>query len=121
VSPPDRAKLYFSLAVTPLPGVSIDGMTRDPTDFDGTEAVYYLRQVWSSLTPDQQKVAHDVMVGAGGQITRGPQKSAQCSHSRVCCWPVLARRRMCPRTTTRRSKSRRATKSQRRSVYRPSA
>ncbi len=71
---PDRAKQYFSLAVKALPGVSIDGMTHDPTDFDGTEAVYYLRQVWSSLTPDQQRVAHDVMVGTGGQITRATQK-----------------------------------------------
>ena len=71
---PDRAKQYFSLAVKALPGVSIDGMTHDPTDFDGTAAVYYLRQVWSSLTPDQQKVAHDVMVGTGGQIKRGTQK-----------------------------------------------
>ena len=71
---PDRAKQYFSLAVKALPGVSIDGMTHDPTDFDGTAAVYYLRQVWSSLTPDQQKVAHDVMVGTGGQIKRETHK-----------------------------------------------
>src|SRR5437899_1629059 len=62
---PDRAKEYFSLAVAPLPGVPIDGMTHDPTDFDGTAAVYFLRRVWASLTADQKKAAHDVMVGAG--------------------------------------------------------
>src|SRR5262249_54153216 len=71
---PDRAKQYFSLAVAPLPGVPIAGMTHDPTDFDGTAAVYYLRQVWSSLTPDQQRVATEVMVGRGGQITRGRKR-----------------------------------------------
>src|SRR5262249_13979367 len=64
---PDRAKQYFSLAVQALPGVSIDGMTHDPTDFDGTAAVYYLRQVWTSLTADQRKAAHDVMVGTGAR------------------------------------------------------
>jgi von Willebrand factor type D domain len=70
---PDRAKQYFSLAVAPLPGVPIDGMTHDPTDFDGTAAVYYLRQVWASLTADQKKAAHDAMVGTGG---RASQRSA---------------------------------------------
>lgn len=66
---PDRAKQYFSLAVATLPGVAIDGMTSDPTDFDGTEAIYYLRQVWSSLTLEQQKVAHDAIVGTGGTMS----------------------------------------------------
>jgi von Willebrand factor type D domain len=75
---PDRAKQYFSLAVKVLPGVSIDGMTHDPTDFDGTAAVYYLRQVWPSLAPDQKKVAHDVMVGTGARaMQRGSNAIGQ--------------------------------------------
>lgn len=67
---PERAKQYFSLAVAPLPGVSIDGMTHDPSDFDGTAAVYYLRQVWTSLTADQKTSAHDVMVGTGARASQ---------------------------------------------------
>ena len=67
---PDRAMQYFSLAVAPLPGVAVDGLTSDPGDFDGTAAVYFLKQVWTSLTPEQQKAAHDAMLGTGGTIAR---------------------------------------------------
>jgi hypothetical protein len=67
---PDRATQYFSLAVATLPGVAVDGLTSDPNDFDGTAAVYFLKQVWTSLTPEQQKAAHDAMVGTGGTIAR---------------------------------------------------
>jgi hypothetical protein len=75
---PDRAKQYFSLAVAPLPDVPIDGMTHDPSDFDGTAAVYYLRQVWASLTADQKRAAHDAMVGAAPRaMQRGSRAAGQ--------------------------------------------
>src|ERR1700730_18640890 len=48
----------FSVVVGPLPGVDIPaGFSRDTTDFDGTSAVTHLYQVWTSLTPDQQRAA----------------------------------------------------------------
>jgi uncharacterized protein YdeI (BOF family) len=58
---PERAKTLFSLTVGPLPGVNIDGLTSDPTDFDGTAAVLYLQSQWRSLTPEQRKAAHDLI------------------------------------------------------------
>ena len=54
---PERATKYFSLTVGPLPGVSLDGLTRDPNDFDGTPAVIYLFKEWRALTPDQRAAA----------------------------------------------------------------
>ena len=36
---PERAKLLFSLAIGPLPGVSVPDGARDPHDFCGTLAV----------------------------------------------------------------------------------
>ena len=55
---PERAKLLFSVAIGPLPGVDIPaGFARDPTDFDGTPAITALYQVWNSLTPDQRRAA----------------------------------------------------------------
>ena len=54
---PERATKFFSLTVGPLPGVSLDGLTRDPNDFDGTPAVIYLFKEWRALTPDQRIAA----------------------------------------------------------------
>src|SRR5262245_41205433 len=54
---PERATKYFSLTVGPLPGVSVDGVTRDPGDIDGSEAVLYLYKEWRALTPDQRTAA----------------------------------------------------------------
>ena len=36
---------------------------RDPTDFDGTPAVEALYQVWAFLTPEQRRVAADLIQG----------------------------------------------------------
>src|SRR5579862_7096219 len=59
---PERAKLYFSLAIGSLPGVTIPaGMQRDRAEFDGTGAATELMQVWNTLTPDQRKVAAQLM------------------------------------------------------------
>src|SRR4051794_3034887 len=55
---PGKATLLFSVAIAPLPGVTIPaGFVRDPTDFDGTPAVEALYQVWAFLTPEQRRVA----------------------------------------------------------------
>src|SRR5580704_6587392 len=54
---PERAKLLFSMAVGPLPGVTVPVAGRDPADFDGTLAVGYLYQVWNSLTAAQRAAA----------------------------------------------------------------
>ncbi len=59
---PDRAKMLFSMVVGRLPGVSVPA-TRDRGDFDGTLAVTYLNQVWSSLTPEQQTAATALVAG----------------------------------------------------------
>ncbi|HKW00706.1 MAG TPA: VWD domain-containing protein [Vicinamibacterales bacterium] len=66
---PERAKQLFSLTVGPLPGVSLDGLTKDPNEFDGTAAVLYLRHEWSALTPEQQQAASVLMYGS--PTTRG--------------------------------------------------
>jgi von Willebrand factor type D domain len=59
----DRARLLFSMVVGPLPGVSVAAEGRDPSDFDGTLAVGYIYEVWSSLTPEQQKAATNLIMG----------------------------------------------------------
>ncbi len=59
---PERAKLYFSLAIGSLPGVTIPpGMTRDRAEFDGTPAAVDLMEVWETLTPGQRQVAAQLM------------------------------------------------------------
>ena len=55
--------------------------------FDGTAAVYYLRQVWSSLSPEQRKVAHDVMVGTGARAMQRGSNGTSVADS-CCCDPV---------------------------------
>ena len=61
---PGKATLLFSVAIAPLPGVTIPaGFVRDPTDFDGTPAVDALYQVWAFLTPDQRRFAADIIQG----------------------------------------------------------
>src|SRR5579883_230262 len=69
---PERAKLLFSMAVGPLPGVTVPAaQRRDPTDFDGTLAVGYITQEWDSLTPEQRRAAdrliHPARRSPGGQ------------------------------------------------------
>jgi hypothetical protein len=68
---PERAKLLFSMAVGPLPGVTVPPGSRDPADFDGTLAVGYLTEEWDSLTPEQRTVARQLIYGSfnglGGQ------------------------------------------------------
>ena len=55
---PDKAKLLFSIAIAPLPGVTVPrDVVRDRTQFDGTLAVGYLYQVWEFLTPEQRHAA----------------------------------------------------------------
>jgi hypothetical protein len=61
---PERAKLLFSLTVGPLPGVSIDGLTKDPNEFDGTQAVVYLLHGWGALTPEQHQAAAALIYGS---------------------------------------------------------
>ncbi len=61
---PERAKLLFSLTVGPLPGVSIDGLTKDPNEFDGTQAVVYLLHEWRALTPEQRQAAAALIYGS---------------------------------------------------------
>jgi hypothetical protein len=59
---PERAKLYFSLAIGSLPGVAIPaGIVRDRADFDGTPAATYLMEVWDALTPEQRQAAAKLM------------------------------------------------------------
>ena len=62
---PERARLLFSMVVGPLPGVSPPPDSRDPADFDGTLAVSYIYQVWSSLTPEQRQAALRLIRRAG--------------------------------------------------------
>lgn len=66
---PERAKQLFCLTVGRLPGVSLDGLTKDPNEFDGTEAVLYLMHEWRALTPEQQKAATALIDGS--PTTRG--------------------------------------------------
>ena len=54
---PERATTLFSLTVGPLPGVSIAGLAKDPSDVDGTEAVLYVLKEWAALTPEQRRAA----------------------------------------------------------------
>jgi hypothetical protein len=59
---PERAKLYFSLAIGTLPGVTIPaGIARDPAEFDGTPAAVDLMQVWDTLTQEQRQAAAKLM------------------------------------------------------------
>jgi hypothetical protein len=58
---PERAKLLFSLAIGPLPGVSVPDGARDPHDFCGTLAVGYLYQVWNELTDAQRDKARELL------------------------------------------------------------
>ncbi len=51
------AQQAFSLAVTPLPGVSIPSGPRDDTLFSATAPIRWLRAHRSELTPAQQRVA----------------------------------------------------------------
>ncbi len=67
---PERAKLLFSLTVGPLPGVSLEGLTRDPNEFDGTEAVVYLLHEWRALTPEQHSAAATLIYGSPGKRGR---------------------------------------------------
>jgi hypothetical protein len=71
---PDRARQLFSLTVGPLPGVSLDGLTRDPNEFDGTQAVVYLLHEWHGLTPDQRRAAAVLIYGS--PRTRSGRSSA---------------------------------------------
>lgn len=61
---PERAKQLFSLTVGPLPGVSLDGLTKDPNEFDGTQAVIYLLHEWRALTPEQRTAAAALIYGS---------------------------------------------------------
>jgi hypothetical protein len=55
---PEKAKLLFSIAIAPLPGVTVPpDVVRDRTEFDGTLAVGYLYKVWEFLTPEQRHAA----------------------------------------------------------------
>ena len=68
---PGKATLLFSLAIAPLPGVTIPaGFVRDPTDFDGTPAVEALYQVWAFLTPEQRRVAAELIQGNATRSAR---------------------------------------------------
>jgi von Willebrand factor type D domain len=58
---PERAKLLFSMAVGPLPGVKVPVEARDPSDFDGTMAIGYLYHFWNTLTPEQRAAAADLI------------------------------------------------------------
>jgi hypothetical protein len=51
---PERAKQLFSLAIGPLPGVTVPDNARDPDDFCATRAVSDIFQVWNTLSADQQ-------------------------------------------------------------------
>lgn len=51
---PERAKQLFSLAIGPLPGVTVPDNARDPDDFCGTRAVSAILHVWNTLSADQQ-------------------------------------------------------------------
>jgi hypothetical protein len=51
---PERAKQLFSLAIGPLPGVTVPDNARDPEDFCGTRAVGDIFHVWNALSADQQ-------------------------------------------------------------------
>ena len=64
---PDRAKMFFSMVIGPLPGVSVPPGGRDPADFDGTRAVGYIYQVWNSLTPEQQRAA-EALIAAPANV-----------------------------------------------------
>jgi len=64
---PERAKQLFSVVVGPLPGVTITTTpSTDPADFDGTSAVLSILGVWSSLTPEQQRAAANLIERRGG-------------------------------------------------------
>jgi hypothetical protein len=75
-------------------GVSIDG-TFDPTDFDECGST----RSQSSLTPDQRAGCAE---REGQPATKSRRYKIAAFAGRVCCSPVLARRRTWLRTTTRR-------------------
>ena len=108
---PERATELFSLTVGPLPGVSIGGLAKDPSDVDGTEAVLYLLKVWAALTPEQRRAAaaliHPPAPARGGR-SGAPSLEAWSWQRTARGARELQRARRkttCPRTTTRRSPS----------------
>ena len=115
---PERAKQLFSLTVGPLPGVSLDGLTRDPNEFDGTQAVIYLLNEWRALTPEQRIAAATSDLRSAGARARRTLRRALAR--RLGDAPAARRARELrrarprttfPRTTTRRSRSTRTTRS----------
>ena len=71
---PERATTLFSLTVGPLPGVSIAGLAKDPSDVDGTEAVLYVLErvggAHARATPGSRRADSSAGARAGRPIGR---------------------------------------------------
>jgi hypothetical protein len=67
---PQRAKDFFSFSVGPLSGVSTAALAPDVNEFDGTQDVFYLYQVWDSLTAEQRRAA-DALIRVPPEAGRG--------------------------------------------------
>ncbi len=78
---PERATQLFSMVIGPLPGIAAPASERDKSDFDGTLAVGYIYQVWSSLTPEQRRAASQLIEGGPPPTSGGANHtSARRSH-----------------------------------------
>ena len=87
---PATAAQLFALDVGPLPGVSVAGITPDPENLDATEAVGYLDDEWTQLTPAQRDAAKKLLAPVK-TLRSAKTSAARSASSRPMAVTVAAR------------------------------